>query len=184
MFETPARVGCHTRRSLRSVSEPTMRIEVAGGELPGTDLARARRLVADRGGAEVAGARLPEDVVCVARDGDGTVLGLSTAVPADVELVGSQRFLVYGSVLAEAATEVADALLSATFAALDAAFEGAPASAIGLCLLQGDRTELERRPEAHWEEPPMLYAGYLDDGRQVRIGYFAGARIAGDQPGG
>ncbi len=36
---------------------------------------------------------------------------------------------------------------------------------------------MEQRPEAIWEDPEMVYAGYLPDGTQVRIGYFPGATV-------
>ena len=48
---------------------------------------------------------------------------------------------------------------------------------VGLCLLISDPEVMRRRPEAVWPGVGMMYAGYLEDGRQVRIGYFEGARI-------
>ena len=44
-------------------------------------------------------------------------------------------------------------------------------------MLVGDAAERRRRPEVAWSDPELIYAGYLADGRQVRIGYFENADI-------
>lgn len=117
------------------------------------------------------------DAVCLARSGDGALLGASFAESRAVGLVGGRRFWLYDHALAPAAAGHRDALLSATFAALDRGFEGAPGAPVGLCLVIDDIAEIQRRPEALWEDPPMFYAGYVPGPRQVRIAYFVGARI-------
>jgi hypothetical protein len=71
----------------------------------------------------------------------------------------------------------AQAMVSAAFDALDGEFEAAGGSPIGLCLLVGDRDRSQRPPDAEWSDPRLFYAGYLADGRQVRVGYFHGAAI-------
>lgn len=127
-------------------------------------------------GEEEGRRRLPE-VVSVLLDGDGQVQGVSSVFAADVPLVGGRRFWVFRRFVAPAATDAADLLVGATFAALEEEFEPPAGGPIGLCLLLSPQ-EAARRPEAEWRDPRLLYAGYLEDGRQVRIGYFAGASIA------
>jgi hypothetical protein len=133
---------------------------------------------------EAAQERLPQ-VVCVLRDAGGEVAGVSSVFPADVELIGGRRFWIYRRLLhPELPPGDADrTLLRAAFAALEAEFDpDAGAGPIGLCLLLGPE-ERRRRPEAEWQDPRILYAGYLPDGRQVRFGYVAGARIDGPARG-
>ncbi len=122
-----------------------------------------------------------EDVACVILNADGAVLSASLTEIASVELVGGERFAIYETVPARLPAEQADALLSATYRALDEAFDPDDTEGpIGLCLLVADRGEMKRRPEAFWADPPMLYVGYLGDGRQVRVGYFHGALLRGE----
>ena len=49
-------------------------------------------------------------------------------------------------------------------------------TAPGRSALPADRrsASARARPEAEWRDPRILYAGYLADGSQVRIGYFEG----------
>ena len=159
------------------MTSTTCRIEAVTGELPEADRAVLEALAATPGAAELRAARLPQDLVCVVRDVDGALVGASTARPADVELVGGQRFGVYAAALSPEVQDAADALLSGTFAALDAAHDGAPDAPIGLCVLIADSAEMERRPEVQWADPPAFYVGYLDDARQVRIAYYEGALL-------
>jgi hypothetical protein len=120
--------------------------------------------------------RLPE-VVCVLRDG-ARVAGACSVRAAEVPLIGGRRFWVYRSLLPGNGSAHGPAMIRETFGALAAEFDGEPGSPIGLCVLIGDAAERRRRPEAEWFDPHMVYAGYLDDGRQVRIGYFDDASIA------
>jgi hypothetical protein len=125
--------------------------------------------------ADEARRRLPE-LVCTLRC-DGRLAGLSTVHAADVALIGGRRFWIYGSVLDPQADELAAALIRDTFGALAAEFDGSRGSPIGLCVLVADSAERRRRPEVKWSDPELIYAGYLTDGRQVRIGYFEGADV-------
>jgi hypothetical protein len=113
--------------------------------------------------------RLPQ-VVCVLRH-DGRIAGACSVREAEVPLIGGRRFWVYRSLLTPEAADQGAEMISATFAALEREFDLQDASPIGLCLLLSD-AERPRRPEADWYCPPMVYAGYLEDGRQVRVGYF------------
>jgi hypothetical protein len=123
---------------------------------------------------EQAEKRLPE-VVCVARV-DGKLTGACSVFPAEVPLIGGRRFWVYRSLLDEPVADQAPSLIKATFDVLDGEFDGAPGSPIGLCVLAGE-ADWRSRPEAEWSDPRMIYAGYLADGRQVRIAYFQDADI-------
>ena len=121
-------------------------------------------------------ARLPE-VVCLLRDEAGALVGVNWAFPDDVALVGGRRFWMYQSVLAAGLEEAGDAMIAHAFAALEGDFDPDARGPVGLCVVVRDRAEMERRPEVEWTDPRMIYAGYLPDGGQVRIGYFAGATI-------
>lgn len=125
---------------------------------------------------EAAQRRLPE-VVCVLSDGSGEVAGVNSVYPESLGLIAGRRFWIYRSLIAPAATGATDAMIEAAFKALEEDFDPGGAGPIGLCLAIADRGEMKRRPEAEWESPRMLYAGFLPDGRQVRIAYFAGAKI-------
>ena len=68
-------------------------------------------------------------------------------------------------------------MIAHAFAALGARLRPRGPGPVGVCVVVRDRAEMERRPEVEWTDPRMLYAGYLADGGQVRVGYFAGATI-------
>ena len=156
----------------------TVHFEVVTGALAPADAGRLRAV----GGPEATFDPV-RDAVCLAReDGGGALLGASFVKSSAVPLVGGRRFWLYHHALAPAALDHKDALLSATFAALDRGFEDVP-GAIGLCLVVDDLAEMRRRPQAHWEDPPLLYVGYVAGPRQVRVAYFAGARIGMDVHG-
>jgi hypothetical protein len=130
---------------------------------------RARRALSD----EESQRRLAE-VVCLLRTG-GALSGVSSVYAADVPLIAERRFWIYRSLLEPAVADQSPAIIAATFDALEAEF--APGAPIGLCLLLADPEERRRQPEAAWSDPPLIYAGYLADGRQVRIAYFEDAEI-------
>ena len=116
-------------------------------------------------------------VVCVLRGSDGEVAGVNSVYADAVPLVGNRVFWVYRSLLDEAASERWIDLVRGAFQALGEKFDPEAGGPLGLCVLVSDRDEMRRRPEAEWTDPRLLYAGYTPDGRQVRIGYFPGARI-------
>jgi hypothetical protein len=126
-------------------------------------------------GGEAAQRRLAE-VVCVLRDGDA-LAGVSSVYPADVEMIGGRRFWIYRNLLDPEVGDQFVPLVAATFDALAAEFDGTPGSPLGLCLLIGDPELRQRDRSVIWARPPMAFAGYLPDDRQVRIAYFPKARI-------
>jgi hypothetical protein len=119
-----------------------------------------------------------DQVVCLLRRDGGAIVGVSSAFPASVDLVGGRRFWIFRSLLAEDSAGEHGALITATFNALDADGSGGPE---GLCVLL-DEAERRRRPEAEWTDPRLIYAGYLPDGRQVRIAYFSDEVSASTRP--
>lgn len=121
--------------------------------------------------------RLPE-VLCVLRSSDGSLVGVNSAYADGVPLIGGRRFWVYRSFLVPAARGAWDAMVRRAFAVLAAEFDPAATGPIGLCVPIADRELLERRPEAEWQDPRLLYAGYTGDARQLRVAYFEGARVA------
>jgi hypothetical protein len=125
---------------------------------------------------EEARRRLAE-VVCILRQ-DGQVAGVSSAYPAQVPIIGGRRFWIYRNLLRSDLGDQFPDMVRATFYALEPEFDGAKGSPIGVCALIADAEERRRRPQVEWEDPRMIYAGYLEDGRQVRIAYFEGAEIA------
>jgi hypothetical protein len=153
-------------------------IEVVRGRLSDDRAEAILRFWAAAGAleGEAARRRLPE-VVCVLTDGSGEVAGVNSVYPESLGLIGGRRFWIYRSFLAPAAAGATDAMIEAAFEALEEEFDPGGEGPIGLCLAIADRAEMKRRSEAEWANPRMLYAGYFPDGRQVRIAYFAGAKI-------
>lgn len=153
-------------------------IEVVRGRLSDDRAEQILRFWASEGVLEgdEARARLPE-VVCVLLDDGGEIAGVNSAYPENVGLIAGRRFWIYRSHLSEAAQDAGPAMIKAAFEALESEFDPEQAGPIGLCLAIADLAEMRRRPEAEWTDPRIIYAGYLPDGRQVRIGYFAGAKI-------
>jgi len=84
---------------------------------------------------------------------------------------------VYRSLLDPIVAGQAPEMVRATFAALEAEFDGAPGSPLGLCVLLADPAEQRRRPQLQWSDPPAIYAGYLPDGRGLWVAYFRDALI-------
>jgi hypothetical protein len=122
-------------------------------------------------GGEEARRRLDE-VVCVLRR-DGAIAGSNSVYAADLPLIGGRRFWVYRSLLSDAVAGEWPALIKAVYETLDAEYDAdADDAPSGLCVLL---TEHERRarPEADWIDPRLIHAGYLADGRQVRVAYFS-----------
>ena len=122
------------------------------------------------------------EVVCVLLDRTGAIAGVNSVYAAPVPAVGGRTFWVYRSAMVQAASGAWAGMLHAAIAALEAEFDPTVAGPQGVCVLVGGRDEMQARPDAKWLYPRMLYAGYLADGRQVRIRWFLGARASGPQP--
>jgi hypothetical protein len=113
----------------------------------------------------------------------GAVVGASSVYEADVALIGNRRFWIYRSLLDQPVADQALNMVRATFTALRDEFEGSPEAPIGLCLLLSPEERRLLPAEAVWPDPRMIYAGYVGDGRQVRLAYFENALIAQPSPG-
>jgi hypothetical protein len=120
--------------------------------------------------------RLPE-VVCIARTPDGAIAGVNSVYDANVEEIANRRFWVYRSFLLPLARTAFRQMIVTAFRALEEEFDPEAQMPVGLCIPIADRAEMRQHPEADWGDPRIIYAGYDSQGRQLRIGYFAGARI-------
>jgi hypothetical protein len=172
-------------------------IEAVRGRLSSTCADDLLAFWAERGALpEEEARRRLDQVACVLRD-DDVVVGVSSVHAAEVPLIGGRRFWVYRSLLAESVGSHAPEIMRATFHALDSEFDGEAGSPVGLCALVAAAQRRHLPPEADWRlgapvapaqrhhlspegnwlDARMLYAGYLEDGRQVRVAYFTGANI-------
>ena len=116
--------------------------------------------------------RVPE-VVALLREPGGAVAGACSVFAAPIALLADRRLFVLRSLLPGAARERFFDLFAAAHAALDAEYDGADGDPIGLCALL-EEPERSAPAEAEWEQPRTIYAGYLADGRQLRVAYFDG----------
>jgi hypothetical protein len=152
---------------------------------PGLDDVRAGEVVeflSREGGMQEDAARSwLSEIVCLAVE-DETIVGVSTAHPASIALIGGRPFWLYRSVLTAAFEERWEEMFNAAFAVLAEEFSERNGAYIGLCVLVESSAEIRRRPEAVWPETELMFAGYLDDGRQVRLRYFWGAEIGPGLP--
>ena len=155
-----------------------MTIETVRGDLTDETAAEILAFWEERGvlSGDAAEKRLRE-VVCVLRAPDAAIAGVSSVYAEKVPLIGNRVFWVYRSLLDPAAAGHWIDLVRGAFKALGEKFDAEAGGPVGLCVLISDRDEMRRRPEAEWTDPRLLYTGYMPDGRQVRIGYFPGARI-------
>ena len=153
-------------------------IEPVRGRL---DDARAEQLVrfwTGHGALDEAAARERlAEVVCVLLGEDGEIAGVNSVYAAPVPVVGGRTFWIYRSRLLPAARGAAPAMFHTAFNALEYEFDPGGTGPVWLCRLVDDQDEIATRPEAQWLWPWLMYAGYLADGRQVRIRYFDAALI-------
>jgi hypothetical protein len=129
---------------------------------------------------EAARERLAE-VVCVAHDDSGAVVGVNSARPEDVSPVG-RRFWRYRSLIPGGDEELSAAMFNAAFEALSEDFDPDAPGPVGLCVMVTDGAEMERRPDAVWRAEELVFAGYLEDGSQLRLRYFWNAKIGAGPP--
>ncbi len=153
-------------------------IEVVRGRL---SQERADELVRfwSRAGAleeEAARARLAQ-VVCVLRGPDGELAGVNSVYSAELGLVGARRFWIYRNYMADGTGAALGDMAQRAFLALQAEFDPAVEGPIGICYLMSYEAAKATLPLVNSAYPASRYVGYLDDGRQVRIRYFDGARV-------
>jgi hypothetical protein len=117
------------------------------------------------------------EVVCVLRDSAGVVVGVNSAYESRIPLFGDRRLWIYRMLLPGEAADSYMPMLAAAHGALESEFDPEGDDPLGLCLFVADAEVMRRHPEAIWPDGGMIHAGYLPDGRQIRIGYFEGARV-------
>jgi hypothetical protein len=158
-------------------------IETVPGELSGERAQRVVDFLAREGTLEPdAASRRISEVVCLAFDA-GQLVGLGSAHPEPVALIGGRYFWIYRShLLSDDSGESWDRMFNAAFDVLAERFEETGAGPVGVCVSVADRAEMEQRPEAIWPETELMFAGYLENGSQVRIRYFWGAAIGPGLP--
>jgi len=130
------------------------------------------------------------EVTAVLRDRAGIVMGTCSFAAEPVPLLSDRRLLQYRAFLADEVTdEESDALF-------DAAFEVAAAArgdddrrdALDLSLAIGvftlvDAATWRRRPELIWQRSGLRHAGFLPDGRQLRVRFFPRSLVIEPMPG-
>ena len=130
---------------------------------------------------EAARERLSQ-VVCVLVDGDGEIIGVNSVDDEDLPLVGGRRFAVYRSYLLPEAAGAGPAMINAAYDVLDREHASGGPGPIGLCVAVGDAEQALGSADVLQPETDLLYAGYLDDGRQAWIRYFDDAQIGPGMP--
>ena len=138
-------------------------------------------LSSEAGLNEEAGRKRLSEAICVATDG-GEIIGVSSAHQAGVALIGGRRFWIYRCDVARNSEELWGRMFDSAFQVLSEDFDDAVDGPVGVCALIDDRARMISRPEAIWPDTELMFAGYLDDGRQVRLRYFWGAAIGPGLP--
>jgi hypothetical protein len=153
-------------------------IEVVRGRLTQERADQLVRFWTSNGVLDEASARARlGDVVCIVLGDGGEITGVNSVYPARLDLIGGRTFFVYRHYLTDAGQAARAAMAHRAALALNSEFDPAVEGPIGICFLIEDRADMEHNPGAEWLYPRSYYAGYLQDGRQVRIRYFDGARV-------
>jgi hypothetical protein len=158
-------------------------IEVVRGELSEERAQQVLNFLSRQGALEPDAARRRlSEVVCLALDGR-EIVGVGSAYPQQVALIGGRPFWIYHSYLSsDDSDERWDRMFNAAFDVLADQFEETGAGPVGACVIVADPAEMERRPEAVWPDTDLMFAGYLESGSQVRIRYFRDAPIGPGLP--
>jgi hypothetical protein len=157
-------------------------IEVVRGGLSGARAEQILAFWAAHGALEGEAARQRlHEVICVALDEAGEIIGVNSAHAEEVASVG-RRFWRYRSFVPAADEELAAGMFNAAFDVLGEGFDPDVPGPVGLCVTVADPAEVERRPEAVWPAEQLFFAGYLDDSSQLRLRYFWNAKIGPGPP--
>ncbi len=119
-------------------------------------------------------------VSIAAMSSGGEETGIARGAPVREEMIPlvDRWFWVYG----EGFGELDEAAFNTTFEELGRDFHPGGPGPVGVCVTVDDRELIEQRPEPVWPGTDLLFAGYLPDGRQLRIRYFWGATIGPGLP--
>jgi hypothetical protein len=112
-----------------------------------------------------------EGAVCRAVDDDGREVGACSVSEVAPQPPGRPVW-AYESDINDASEDLQQRMFTAAFDVLESEYKATGSGPIGVCLLISDPDEIARRPEAIWPEEGLIFAGYLDDGTQVRIRWF------------
>jgi hypothetical protein len=121
------------------------------------------------------------EIVCIAVDDGGEVIGVNSVYDAAVDLLAGHRMWVYRNLLTEAAADMWAPMINTAWKALDAEFRPEVPGPLGLAVPVGDPDRLARMPDADSLWPKLVYAGRMGDA-QLRIRYFGGARLGEPRP--
>ena len=117
-------------------------------------------------------------VVCVLRDGEGTVAAVNSVFENAVPELGGRRFWIYRTLApSPEAREALDEMVAATYRCLQAEWTGRRGEPLGICMRVADRETMLRRNEPVWPTSELMFAGYTEAGEQLRIVYFEGAKV-------
>jgi hypothetical protein len=157
-------------------------IEVVRDDLTAERSEEILDFLSERGGLAAQDAReLLATVVCVVVDDAGEVIGLDSAWEDTIPLV-RRRFWVYRQFLADGSSQLDAGLFNAAFEALGDGFDETGPGPIGVAVVLDDPAAIAQQPEPVWPETELMFAGYLPDGRQLRIRYFWGAAVGPGLP--
>jgi hypothetical protein len=117
------------------------------------------------------------DVLCVAFGPDDEIVGVNSAYADTAPLIGRTFWMYRRRLLPSVPTELDESMLEAAYDELARRYALSREGPVGVCVIVTDRAVIERDRDAIWPNG-FLYAGYRDDGAQVRISYFDLAPIA------
>jgi hypothetical protein len=123
-----------------------------------------------------------KDVVCLLLGEGGEILGVNSVYDEALPLVGGRRFWVYRSYLLPDASSADAAMINAAFDALEQEFGSNRLGPIGLCVPSTAAEQGRRGRDLVLPETQLMYAGYLDEGREARLRYFDDAPIGPGLP--
>jgi hypothetical protein len=114
--------------------------------------------------------------VCTVVDEAGRTVGTGSVRRDTPRLLGRPVW-IFETDLAGGSEGLSRRMFIAAFDALEEEFKASGNGPLGVCRLIADETELAKRPEALWPEEGLIFAGYLDDGSQVRVRWFWEATV-------
>lgn len=126
-----------------------------------------------------AGRERLRQVVCVLYDDTGRLAGVNSVTDEVVPMLGNRRLWRYRMFVPDIGTRpgLAEVMIGSAKKALEEEFRGEPDEPQGLCVLVTGKDIMRQMPEAVWPATGLIYAGYTNEGHQLRVGWFEGGRI-------
>ena len=124
-------------------------------------------------------AKRVQQVVCLARSEEGGIVGVSTAQPYLVPMLGQPMYQYRNFIAAGArGQQLSIAFLLKAKAVLQAYNQAlATPQCLGIILELGNEALAQRQDQAHWPRTGFTFIGYTPKGLHLRVWYFAGARL-------